>query len=349
MATTEVHSYSLAGPRGKGTASQALDLLRPYLPVSLPLYRRLQVGRFFEHTVLLTNLPSLARPSSSTEDSQTQWYLSFLDRTSRPETEIWLYGSWESDPSQPTPAQEDVQNNHIRSLLKHIKTLPVPESHHREFLDAELAKAAAEEEDATANDKDSSGLSRSDYASHLHNSSIILLGAVHEKTNQIINRTGLNEWGEVPNHTYIFSSLPSSLPAPRPLPEGLQWGTLQYSDYALVRSRTQIPRQDKTLAILPQLAVRDAENRLVAWAFVGLDGSLTTLHVEAEYRGKGLAKAITVKLFTEKMEALWEDGVDKMAHGYVVEGNTASSAVCTSLGGKNKWDAYWIRVDLEKV
>lgn len=116
-----------------------------------------------------------------------------------------------------------------------------------------------------------------------------------------------------------------------------------------MRSRTQIPRQETTLAILPQLAIRNTDNVPVAWAFVGLDGSLTTLHVESEYRGRGLAKSITTKLFNEKMEALWEDGVDKMAHGYVVVGNDASSAVSTSLGGKNGWLAYWIRVNLEKV
>lgn len=342
----EIYIHSLVGSAGKDVASQALSILRPVLPTSLPLYRRLQIGRFFKETVLLTNLPSLELPTPSNGDEQ-QWYLAFLDRTSRPETEIWMYCSWESDSNPPNSAQEDSQNNLVRALLQKIRTLPLPESHHQEVLNAEAARLSTEHGDG--NVKDSSGLSRSDYSSHLHNPSILLLGAIHEKTAQIIHRTGLNEWGEVPNHTFIFSSLPSSLPAPQPLPANLHWGQLQHSDYALVRTRTQIPRQERTLAFLPQLAILTSENKPVAWAFVGLDGSLTTLHVEAEYRGQGLAKAITVKLFAEKMETLWEEGIDKMAHGYVVNGNDASSSVCKSLNGRHSWEAYWIRVNLERV
>lgn len=334
----DIHSYSLVRSAGSETVTQALDILRPLLPISLPLYRRLQIGRFFEQTVLLTNLPSLSLPPPP--NSEQQWYLAFLDRASRPETEFWIFSSWEANPNPSTPDQEEIQNALIKALLQHIKNLPVPKSHH------EVSTATAAPQTETS--KDLSGLTHSDYTAHLSNPSILLLGAIHEKTFQIIHRLDLNEW-ESSNHTYIFSSLPESLPAIKPLPEGLHWGQLQHSDFALVRSRTQIPRQAKTLAILPQLAILNAENVPVAWAFVGLDGSLTTLHVEGEYRGKGLAKAITAKLFTEKMEELWEGRVDKMAHGYVVVGNDASSAVSQSLGGKSGWLAYWIRVNLEKV
>lgn len=306
------------------------------------------MGRFFQETVLLTNLPSLNQTPTSTRDGQ-QWYLAFIDRTSRPETEIWMHCSWESDVNSSSTIQEDLQNKLIKALLQQIKLLPLPESHHQGFLNAEAAKLHTATENGHVNDKDSSGRFRSEYASHLHSPAILLLGAIHEKTAHVFLRTGLNEWERVPHHTYVFSSLPDSLPTPRSLPAGLHWGKLQHSDYALVRARTQIPRQEKTLAILPQLAILTKENMPVAWAFVGLDGSLTTLHVEAEYRGQGLAKAITVKLFTEEMETLWEDDVEKMAHGYVILGNNASSAVCTSLSGRNGWKAYWIRVDFERV
>lgn len=334
-----MHSHSLADPVGKGTVSQALDILRPFLPTSLPLYRRLQIGRFFQDTVLITNLPSLDEHPSNNEQP---WYLAFLDRAARPETEFWIFASWEADIDPSTPSQEASENELMKTLLQHIKSLPLPKSHHQDSLDAEASKIAKE------SSKDSSGLTHKDYVAHLSNPSIILLGAIHERTSQIIHRLGLHDWA-APNDTYIFSSLPESLPESKPLPEGLHWSQLQYSDLALVRSRTQIPRQAKTLAILPHFTIRNAEDVPVAWAFVGLDGSLTTLHVEPEYRGKGLAKAITAKLFQEKMDWLWEDGVDKMSHGYVIEGNDASSAVCSSLGGKNGWKAYWIRVNLERV
>lgn len=344
----DIHSHSLAGPNGTETVSQALEILRPFLPVSLHIYRRLQIGRFFQETVLLTNLPSLHLPSSSGHDEEEEeWYLAFLDRTSRPETQFWIFGSWEANSSSPTTSQKSFRDDLIKALLQKIKTLPLPESHHQEFLDAEAARSSFKNNDA--DEKDSFGRSRSQYTSHIHNDSIILLGAVHEKTAESIFRMGLNEWERESNHTYIFSSLPDSLPETRNLPEGLHWGQLQYSDFTLVRSRTQIPRQSKTLAILPHLAILTRDNTPVAWAFVGIDGSLTTLHVEAEYRGQGLARAITVKLFKEKMEHLWEHGVEKMAHGYVMVGNDASSAVCTGLGGTTSWKVYWLRVDLTKV
>ncbi|CZT19252.1 uncharacterized protein RCC_05098 [Ramularia collo-cygni] len=341
-----VYSHALSGPSGKETISLALDILRPFLPTSLALYRRLQFGQFFPETLLLTNFPTLdIRLASNKKD---QWYLTFLDRSSRPETELWIFCSWEADPIPSTPGQEEVQNDLIRNLLQCIKNLPLPESRHQHALAAEAAIQAIEDGIASTNDKDTSGQTHGDYIAHLQNPFIILLGAVHEKTAAIVHRLGASEWG-APNHFYIFSSLPDSLPASSPLPEGLQWGHLQPSDFALVRSRTQIPRQEKTLAILPQLAIRNAKGEPVAWAFVGLDGAVTTLHVEPEYRGQGIAKAITAKLFREYMQGLWEDGVNNMSHAYVLVGNDASSAVCTSIGGRSGWIVEWIRVDLERV
>jgi hypothetical protein len=49
----------------------------------------------------------------------------------------------------------------------------------------------------------------------------------------------------------------------------------------------------------------------VTWVFVGLDGSLRTLHVEEGWR--------------EKMDRFWEEGVRRWAHDYVVQGNWVSA------------------------
>lgn len=139
------------------------------------------------------------------------------------------------------------------------------------------------------------------------------------------------------------------------LPAALEWDIVREADYARVRSRTAIPRQDRTLRLLGSVGVRkrggavggDAEGRvagsvgggvgsdgvavggnaaqagggrgaamavaseeagerggedtprgeLIAWAFLGPDGSLTTLHVEPAFRGQGLAKMLTRRLF----------------------------------------------------
>lgn len=55
MASTKMHTYSITFPSDP-VVVRARDILRKYLPVSLPLYRRLQFGRFFEDTILVSNL-----------------------------------------------------------------------------------------------------------------------------------------------------------------------------------------------------------------------------------------------------------------------------------------------------
>lgn len=155
---------------------------------------------------------------------------------------------------------------------------------------------------------------------------------------------GENARGHVRGHTvptkkFLFSPELRTNPAfangEKELPEGLEWDIVREAEYALVRSRTAIPRQDRTMRLLGSVGVRrragasgavggngeswnkqgekeegegdgDAETEkegdtqrgeLIAWAFLGPDGSLTTLHVEPEFRGKGIAKMLTRRLF----------------------------------------------------
>ncbi|SMR54856.1 unnamed protein product [Zymoseptoria tritici ST99CH_3D1] len=366
--STQIHHHPLLSPSSEETISQALTILRPHLPISLPLYRRLQSGRFFPATTLLTNLPSL----TTTPPPSAPWLLAFVDRTCRPETEIWLFGSWELlHPSTDlTPEHQHLITTLLKSLVHKIKSFPLPTSLHADApsSSAPLVHGSVQ--------PDSSGLSRTEYTSHFHDSSLTLWGAVHSRTAHLLQAAGVirspvgagEGGGMVPNSTFVFDLEDGSVSMGvdgTVLPEGLVWGKLQWEDFKLVRSRTQIPRQDRTLAGLPCVAILDvrdvtttaggaddgAEGRCkpVGWAFVGLDGSLTTLHVEAEWRRRGLAQAITAKLFNEEMERLWEEGVKRWAHGYVVEGNVASEGLCRSLGGRKVWDAFWVRVDLNAV
>lgn len=351
------------GPLEKGNSEtdpirqHALEALRPCLPVSLPIYRRLQFGRFFEATSLLTNLPldnesparehkdeSIARSSRTSADP---WLIAFVDRSCRPETEVWLYCSWESrsqDRAVPAGGKEDILT---KALVHAMRALQIPDSIHQDILDAKSAKL----ENGT---KDSAGLSRDDYAAHMLDPDIMLWGSVHEATVPILQRLGV-AGGEkfkaavTPNLTFMWDV--DSLARSKDLPEGLRWGELKAEHFPLVRSRTAIPRQDRTLAVLPNLGIfpagaGESDPAPVAWVFVGLDGSLTTLHVESEWRGRGLAKAITTKLFRQKMGLFWEEGLTKWAHGNVIRGNKESEGMCRSLGGQSNWDVFWVRVDL---
>ncbi|EME44171.1 hypothetical protein DOTSEDRAFT_24257 [Dothistroma septosporum NZE10] len=354
MASTKMHAYPISSPSDP-VVVRARQILRQNLSLSLPLYRRLQFGRFFEATTLVSNLYAL-NPDIVLENPESdEWLIAFVDRTCRPETEVWMFASWEAA-SSPVVSDDQIslQDQLLKQLINTIKTLSAPQSLHRETVD----QAAAQQNHDSHNDDDVdfSGTSRSEYAAHMADSNVMLFGAIHERTVPMLERCGYIrpdiKTGMVPNHMYTFTvdALPTTVPTT--LPQDLRWGSLQQQQhFALVRSRTQIPRQDRTLAVLPNVAIFTGEGDgvPVAWAFAQLDGSLSTLHVEPEWRGRGLAKAVMVKLFKEKMDMFWEEGVERVAHDYVIKGNGASVGVSKSLGGESAWEVFWCRVDLNGV
>ncbi|KXL49501.1 MAG: hypothetical protein FE78DRAFT_86086 [Acidomyces sp. 'richmondensis'] len=363
----QIQKYRILEPQlGPSYVSRARNILRPYLPEALPLYRRLQFGRFFDTAYIFTNIDcwdaaDLARPLGKSSSGHP-FLMAFVDRGCRPETEALFFGSWEAcgPPVDESGSEDWTAIDHmVGALLSEVKQLPVPESIHRDFSVPEAAPTANGTTDS--DERDTVGFSRADYGGHAANPNIMLWGAVHRRTMLVLERLGVisraYKSGTVPNFTFIFSI--DRLPPARELPPGLQWGVLTPEHFPLVRSRTQIPRQDRTMAVLPSLAIYpcdtthdksvQSKTAPIAWAFVGLDAALTTLHVEPEWRGKGLAKALSSKLFREKMNQFWEPEVEQVAHGYVAVGNTASQMMCMSLGGKSDWECYWIRVDLSKI
>jgi GNAT superfamily N-acetyltransferase len=130
--------------------------------------------------------------------------------------------------------------------------------------------------------------------------------------------------GIVLSHTipYVKYLIPPSLTAPvdDPPPTGLQWDMARDQDYALVIGRTHIPRTPSTLRLMPSVVLRIAgeatsegreaseagswdvttaattfattPGRPIGWAFLSPDASLATLHVEEDYRRRGLGKML---------------------------------------------------------
>ncbi|KAK4550074.1 hypothetical protein LTR36_003041 [Oleoguttula mirabilis] len=360
-----IRNYSLTSLKSAAVITRALDILRPHLPTSLPLYRRIQFGRFFDATCLLTNINCTGtlsqaerEPAHNDGGDMPPWVIAFVDRSCRPETEVWISGSWEASPPAPTGTDAwSAIDDLMLELVRTMKGLPLPNSIHQDIPNARAAPAQA---NGTAEaDRDSVGLSRGDYTSHSSNPSIMLWGAVHENTVPTLQRLKLlaQEYNAslVPNYTFLFDI--ATLPSPRALPKGLEWGVVHPESFALIRSRTQIPRQDRTMAVLPSLAIFPSSSSStasarapVAWCFIGLEASLTTLHVEPKWRGRGLAKLITAKIFREKMGRFFDGGVEKkLGYGFVVVGNMASEGMCRSLGGRSEWECYWLRADLSKA
>jgi hypothetical protein len=354
--------YPLSDPaRANPIITKVLEHLRQpaYFKSALALYRRLQFGRFLDSSYLYTNLrlDSTTRAPDIAYDGGP-WYYAFIDRGCRPETEVWIFGSWEVERGQyPIDGDDGLRNNgsnnnndddddRVRSLLTDlIHTLqsegPPPSIHS----DSAVQTAYSQ----IANNKNAS-LPKPPSAAQLTNPATMLWGAVHATTTAHLQALGVaatNLLPVMPNHTFVFPI--SALPEPVSLPPTLRWGKLQKQYFPLVRSRTEIARQDFTLARLPNLAifpVEPADAAPVAWAFVGLDGSLTTLHTEASHRRMGLAMALTAKLFREEMGFFWEEGVEKLALGNVAVGNEASASMCRRLGGEDIGEVFWVRVDL---
>lgn len=343
FATEQIYRVPLANGSNDSTIPLALNLLRPHFPHCLPLYRRLQFGRFLDASCILTSIrPAdlLAPPAAVEALSKSEtWLMAFVDRSVRPETELIMFGTWESA-SDAEAASQPRMTSLITALVLSAKRPELPPSIHQDS--------------ATVTDTsvDHRGFSRKEYGGHMANPNIMLWGGVHERTfRRLVNMNLVAKEfssGLVGNHMYVFDV--DAIPTPRELPEGLRWGKLESRHFALVKCRTQIPRQDKTMAVLPNLAIFPADSeKPISWAFVGIDGSLTTLHVEEAWRGRGLAKTLTTKLFREEMERFWEEGVPRLAYGHVIDGNEASVRTCQSIGGKSGWYDYWVRVDLSRV
>lgn len=354
MARVLVYEHPLDG-------STVLPVLKPLLPNPLPLYRRIQFPLRNPSSYLLATF----KPGAEVKDIQSCFCAALVERSVRPETEVRLFLSGEVNGQCPRSSSEgtathrsDEPGQHcadcsaaILSVVSYISSLPLPSSIHANDQAVSLPIAVSPNgahESTTA-----------DYSRHLIDPNLVLFGNVAAlpvsilKTNNLVRTElpGLDfDYQKFIIHTGSLRSRTSD-----ELPPGLRWGEVRSQDFALVKSRTAIPRKDKTLATVPSVAIFPSEpdSAPIAWCFLGVDGSLMTLHVEPEHRGRGLAKAATFKLWTEKFGAFDEEEGKRpegwLAHSDVHVANKESAGVARSLGGVEGWMSWWVRVDLSRL
>lgn len=169
-----------------------------------------------------------------------------------------------------------------------------------------------------------------------------------------------------------------------PLPPGYRYrdrrgrvGVLP-SQLDLVQSRTHIPRSRAQLSVMPGVAVYwdgadgdekkrrskgesgPAEDEMpIAWAFLGLDGPVATLHVEPEHRGKGLGLALCRETMRRGMDANGVFGatragvegdeaglVGDWVHTEVAQFNQASQRVMKKIGGEVLTTVMWVVIEV---
>ncbi|PSK60119.1 hypothetical protein B9Z65_1017 [Elsinoe australis] len=359
--------------------ARLLSLLRTRLPVSIPLYRRIQFAHFTPPTRLILSFEPSYLSTASPHSPQEPWLIAYSDPDRGPETQIFLHGSWEvAHPTQPNHDSDAIptdtlsleQDEHVIALLRafitHVRdTNLYHPSHQKPDMAARVAAALGPAGRATANGgKDVAGRAK-------HHA---LLGAVHEATARVLQGFGIldpefvdgeMEIGGMPEryNKWIFDLRGREGEENVELPEDLRWGEVRERDFWIVRGRTGIPRQDRTLRMLPSVAIypvaegrREDEVEPIAWTFLGVDSSLTTLHVEEVYRGRGLAKKLARMVWKKHLHLYVDKHVEegakvdeRWAHADVALSNGPSNGVCKSLGGYTHWADYWFRADLDKI
>lgn len=186
------------------TSDSQQDLIRwlaPYMPTCIALYRRIQFGHFTPGSQLFSSV-NLASPAHERNDNDP-WIVAFVDRTCRPETEVWIAASWEHE----TPADDSWlsrADSLVRSMIQrisNIKFAPLQE--------AGTVINPAKSPGLPSTFKGSASVDRDHYLQHLQNEQIALFGSIHSSTCKILNRLGLVDPGSaavsnLPYRKYLF-------------------------------------------------------------------------------------------------------------------------------------------------
>ncbi|KAF2705257.1 hypothetical protein K504DRAFT_460518 [Pleomassaria siparia CBS 279.74] len=345
----KVHNHAI------GTGTSCTPILRSALKKSLPYsvnltYRTQHPNRSPDAQILATFLPHA-------EEIPNCWAAAYIDRSQRPETELWIFARGEipghfansGDGQQFCPTCKKA----VLSLLGHLSTLPVPPIHPDNLNTLEIAKQH-EKEFPEKGPNARYPVSLASYYRHLLDpNSVVTLGACHEQLVQICTDAGLVRQ-EFPGHQarldkFIFNV--ADLPSKKDLPQGLRWGEMTKEAIDIMQATATIPRTTSTLLTMERVGVFDEKTGLpIAWAFLGLDGSLVSLYTDQAYRGKGVAKAVAGRIFSEFVPGLAVDQAgNAWAHADVYEGNIQSASVCQSLGGVATWKEYWVRIDITRA
>ena len=332
--------------------------------------------------------PTVLRPSR-------HFAAAYIDRSRCPETEAWFFSTLEL-PSTSAPAEP--MNDKIRLqapalLMHHLSTLTpraqediirvsgIEPSHN-------LTNILCGATHRSTLEILHSGPVRNEDAKHA------LAGAnVRESVDRKVVR------GHTAANTKFLISPDGLGKGDTELPPGLEWtGTgqgrdLDEDDIKLALSLTAIPRRVQTMLLLPRLGIWTTkassasssdggedvngnpvvveQGTLVAWAFLGPDASLTTLHVQPSHRRRGLAQKLTRKLFAQvrdfpnpmlgKATAGTELKLQQQKayagigegqewnHADVLWDNEASAGTMRAVGARACWDDFWAVVDLGRL
>ncbi|KAK7418803.1 hypothetical protein QQZ08_011126 [Neonectria magnoliae] len=185
-----------------------------------------------------------------------------------------------------------------------------------------------------------------EYGRELVHSGAVLVGTLHTSVRNILERTGRvtgRATGLYDKWLFRVEDIPEN---GSPLPDGLHWATATLADCKLAISRSDIPRTAEWLSLMPSLILKLEDGTPISWAFLGPDGSLSSLHCEEGYRRQGLAKTLAAKLFRERTSEYGDDG---WCSADVSPSNQGSRRMCMRLNGKPYWTVSWVLLNVRET
>ncbi|QLI68211.1 uncharacterized protein G6M90_00g035550 [Metarhizium brunneum] len=286
---------------------ELLHLLASQLPASLTLLRRLQFAVHRNCTGPDARI-IVSSDTGQIGDGPTKptcFAAAYAELSTGPDTQMVMYSSMEQ--GRPSDEELPVHEGHIMNL---VRTL------------AEL---------------------RREYGGKLAYGNSLLVGNVHSDVHDILTKTGrVTARRDYDKWLFRMEHVPE-LKETLDL-AGMHWGTASLEDCRLVASRTDIPRPPELLVQLPGLMLKLQDGTPIAWAFIGLHGSLISLHCEDGYRRRGIAKLLAAKLLrrtgVEFSDAKYAGHEWSCAE--VARDNEGSRAICKSLNATPpRWSVSW--------
>ncbi|KAH7321491.1 hypothetical protein BKA65DRAFT_512293 [Rhexocercosporidium sp. MPI-PUGE-AT-0058] len=296
--------------------AEFLPLLHPHLPNSNPLFNRLIAphNTLSRHCIFAATFP----PNMETTQIPEAYTILFADRSRHLESQIWIFNSLVMLPSPLSAINQELLEKHLEATIQYLKGIQIPEAPGWPF--SPILKFAC-----------------------LHETIASTLISIGIAKGAIRRQTIWNLW-------FVKTSLVSELER-QALPEGFSLTRVPDEQVDLVISTSSIPRQAETLKQQPSVGLLDQKGDMVAWGYIGIDGSFATLYVLSEYRGKGLAKCVATELVGRLSRGEFTDlgfeGRSGWVHSDVYEGNQGSEGVMKSLRGEIGTRSYYVWIDCE--
>ncbi|OKL58207.1 hypothetical protein UA08_06773 [Talaromyces atroroseus] len=374
--------------QNKTPNEKLIPALEKLLPSSLPVLRRIQYDcahpRETAHYVVSANLIS-----GNGEKVDEPWIAAYVDLFAGRETQAWVYSSLEAEV---LPADDDddgeknisdfsaVSQNRLNIAREQFWNLL--QFIHRNLMPAYLSHLSEVDDKLNRREEEGNNVEPKVKVIAKHKAPAILLGSLHTGLMKLLLandndsytsanfKSGLkvHRYDTSPYVKYIFPSkvFQTSDGQSNALPQGYYFGRngLLPEHVELVKSRTHIPRERKTLLNMPSVVIyyngsssfssateSPPSASPIAWGFLAFDGSLATLHVEPEHRGKGLAIALSKEVMRRGMATGFYGSPEaadlSYAHADVAESNAASRRVMEKLGGRGwRWSITWAVVEV---